>query len=91
MKSIEKIQQFFAAIKVMVKALIAPIVQLTKQVNSREPVKPSLLAFAGWRVLVWLTFTLCITGSLGIPPLVAYLFMVDLVIVGVQTVQLAAA
>lgn len=91
MKAIAAIRKFFFAIKVMVCALTDPIVKVAKKVHKGEPVSVGLLGFATWRAVIWLSFLLCVSGSLGVPAIVAYLFLADLFIVGIQTVYFAIA
>lgn len=90
-KAIAALRKLLFAVKIMVQAVVAPIAQVVKKTLKGEPITVGILAFATWRLVVWLAFLLCATGSIGVPAVIAYLFLVDLTIVGVQTVFFAVA
>jgi hypothetical protein len=80
------IKHLFFAAKVIVGAVVAPVVSLVATTLQAKPISLGQLTFAFWRLLVWLFFVLCATTSVGVPPLIALLFLADLAIVGVQIV-----
>lgn len=80
------IKQLFFAAKVIIGAVVAPVVSLVATTLEAKPISLGQLAFAFWRALVWLFFVMCATTSVGVPPLIAMLFLTDLAIVGVQIV-----
>jgi hypothetical protein len=80
---------FFAA-KVIATAVASPVTQLLKSTWQNKPLSVFQLVFAIWRLFVWAFFVLCVTASVGVPAVIAYLFLIDLAIVGVQIVGVAA-
>lgn len=80
------IRKFFFAVKVMVCTIAKPVVVVVVKVAKGKPITTGELGFAFWRVVVWLAFLMCVVGSVGVPSLIAYLFLMDLLIVGFQTV-----
>lgn len=90
-KFVVVIRKTLFALKVTAQALIAPIVLLVKKSARGEPITIGELGFAAWRLLVWMTFLICATGSIGVPAIIAYLLLADLLILGIQTVFFAIA
>lgn len=85
-KAIALIRKLFLAATIMVRALTAPLTNVVKKTMQGEPITVGQLGFATWRLLVWVSFLLCATGSIGVPATIAYMFLADLILVGVQTV-----
>jgi hypothetical protein len=85
------IRKFFFAIKVIARAVTSPIIAVASKAAKGEPITIGQLGFATWRLVVWLAFVLCVTGSMGVPAVIAYLFLMDLTLVGFQTVFFAIA
>lgn len=84
------LKKILYAISVMTTAVFSPISVVVRNLISGQNVSLGQLGFAIWRVLVWCSFLMCMTGSIGIPPLVALLLLIDLFILGVQTVFVAS-
>lgn len=85
------IRKFFFAVKVMVKATVAPVVLVVKKSVKGESISIGQLSFAAWRGMVVLSFLLCTIGGVGVPAIIAYLFLADLMLIGFQTVFYAIA
>lgn len=84
------IQHLFFAAKVIVKAVTAPVISLIASSMTGQPIRFPVLLFALWRLFVWLFFLLCVIASIGVPAVIAYLFLIDLGLVGLQIVNYAA-
>jgi hypothetical protein len=89
-KFVSFIKSLFFAVKVIATAIAAPVTQLVRTTWEKRPISVGQLLFAIWRLFVWAFFVLCVTASVGVPAVIAYLFLVDLAIVGVQIVSVAA-
>ncbi len=85
------IKSVFFAVKVASIAIAAPVIDLVVSTAQGKPLSLGQLVFAFWRLFVWLFFVLCATTSIGIPPIIAMLFLVDLAIVGVQIVSVSVS
>lgn len=83
------IKNVFFAAKVIVTAIAAPVVSLVVSTLRAQPIGLGQLVFAFWRLFVWSFFVICATTSVGVPPTIALLFLIDLAIVGVQIVTVA--
>lgn len=81
------IKQAWFTIKTLSCAIAYPVVSLIKTTLAGEPVSMGQLLFAFWRLFVWLMFITLATTAIGVPQIIAMLFLIDLGIVGVQIVS----
>jgi hypothetical protein len=82
------VKGFFFTAKVIVSAIVAPVAQLLKSTLQNKPLSVFQLVFAIWRLFVWTIFVLCVTASVGVPAIIAYLFLIDVMVVCVQIVAI---
>lgn len=85
-KTLAFLRRLLFAITVLAKAVMAPVATVVKQTLYGDSISIGQLGFALWRLIVWLSFLMCAMGSIGVPAMIAYLFLCDLLIVGIQTV-----
>jgi len=84
------VKGLFLAAKVIVSAIVSPVAKLLKSSLQNKPLNVFQLVFAIWRLFVWTIFVLCVTASIGVPAIIAYLFLIDVGIVCVQIVGITA-
>lgn len=88
-KLINFIKQLYFAVKIISSTIAAPVISVVRETLAGRPVGIGLLTFAIWRLFVWVFFVLCAFASVGVPATMAFLFLIDLAIVGVQIVSQA--
>jgi hypothetical protein len=86
-KVLSFIKSLIFSIKIIATAVVAPVVGLIHATLQAQPISTGHLVFAFWRLLVWSFFLLCAIASIGVPPLIALLFLIDLGVVGLQIVH----
>lgn len=80
------IRRFGRAMASIVRAIAAPIVKVVRKTMNGEVVTLGELGFAVWRLLIWTSFLLCMTGAVGVPSMIAMLFLLDMLILAIQLV-----
>jgi hypothetical protein len=86
-------QQFFHNVWRLIKALclvitlvVTPAVKVIRKALMGERISLFELAFALWRMVVWVSFCLCVTSVIGVPPMVVYMVLMDIMLIATQAI-----
>lgn len=85
-KVIVLFKKLYVAVTAMTKAIFTPLILVIEKSLKGESITMGQLCLAFWRLIVWVAFMLCLTGNIGVPVIIVYLFLMDIVIIGFQTV-----
>lgn len=86
----EKVLDFLSklgrAIYIVTRTMAAPLVAVVSASIKGEAISLGMLGMAFWRLIVWMAFLMCLTGNIGVPVVIAYLFLLDLGFICIQSV-----
>lgn len=74
------------ALCLVISLVMSPAVKVVRKTLMGEPLSLFELAFALWRLVVWVSFSMCVTSVIGVPPMVVYMVLIDIMLIATQAI-----